>query len=111
MRSKVQDNCVYTITHAMQYSNVSVVYLQVRWLSNDEHVVLHPELRLTVEPDEYEVIPGHARSDLAACHMEFHVTPTLDSDLDNIRFGLVPLQRPRPEPIPQVYLNQPVSFE
>ncbi|WP_019913700.1 hypothetical protein [Paenibacillus sp. HW567] len=114
MKTTLEGDVEYTLTHAMQYEKYSIVTLEVKYFKETVSPVnIQPELTLAVQGDaDYEVDGHGARGGGPHLQLQFMVSPPLPKDLSNVSFSLVPgssgFIRPRLE---EVVLDKPVSFQ
>lgn len=115
MKIAVESDVEYAITHAMQYSEFSIVSVQFTYLrASEKEVSLSPALSLVVEGSGigYEVQHYGGHSGGPKAQLQFAVSPPLPSELQDIRFLLVPggLTFMRMNHT-EIKLNQQVDFE
>ncbi|MBW4085054.1 hypothetical protein [Paenibacillus sp. S150] len=114
MKTTLEGDAEYTLTHAMQYEKLSIVTLEIKYLKETVgHVHLDPRLTLSVlGAAEYEVDSHSGNGGGAHLNLQFRVAPPLPQDIGSIQLSLVPGSSrfigPRYE---EVVLEQPVAFE
>ncbi|WP_151737955.1 hypothetical protein [Paenibacillus tengchongensis] len=114
MKISVQSDVEYAITHAMQYSEFSIVSVQITYLkASEKEVNLSPALTLAVEgSSEYEVQHYGGHGGGPKTQIQFAVSPPLPPDLEDVRLRLVPggltFMMPR---YTEIQLNEQVDFD
>ncbi|WP_150271967.1 hypothetical protein [Paenibacillus tepidiphilus] len=113
MKIAVESDVEYAITHAMQYSEFSIVSVQFTYLkASEKEVSLSPALSLVVEGGTgYEVQHYGGHSGGPKAQLQFAVSPPLPSDLQDICFSLVPGGLTFMQRYTEIKLNQQVDFE
>lgn len=92
MKTTLQEDAEYTLTHAMQHEKLSIVTLEIRYLKETVgHVNVNAELMLAVVGDTDYEIDGHgAHGGGAHLQMQFMVSPPLPEEISSVEFSLVP---------------------
>ncbi|MEK8211186.1 hypothetical protein [Paenibacillus sp. FSL L8-0463] len=113
MKTTLDGDFEYMLTHSMQYEKLSIVTLEIKCLKEMvERVHINPMLKLAVLSEtSYEVENHGANGGGAHVHMQFMISPPLPEDLSTTQFSLVPgssrFQRPAFE---EVKLDKQIDF-
>ncbi|MGN7764559.1 hypothetical protein [Paenibacillus sp. 22594] len=113
MKTTLQDDAEYTLTHAMQHEKLSIVTLEIRYLKETVgHVNVNAELMLAVVGDTDYEIDGHgAHGGGAHLQMQFMVSPPLPEEISSVEFSLVPGSNRFIRPIrEEVILDKQIDF-
>ena len=104
----------YTLTHSMQYENLSIVSAEIKCLkATTERISIEAPLTLAVlGGDEYDVQMHRGHGGSAEVQMQFMVSPPLPEVMDSIEFSLIPagsggFTRPRYK---EVTLDKQIDF-
>jgi len=106
------DDITYQITRMEQYSDFSLIYVDIFTRDDAQTADLNIQLRLHVEPAEERHIQVHrAQSQVNQVSLVYMVSPRLSDDVGSYKFALIPHPVPRyPRPI-EVVLDQQVVFD
>lgn len=114
MKKAVVGSCEYSLTHVMQHELASIVFVDIRYLSEEDQHGLHlkPNLMLEVIGDQpYGVRRQGVRGGGSHTEMQFLVSPPLPDSLERVAFSLVPSAMFLERKIREVTLDQQVDFE
>lgn len=113
MKKAVAGSCEYMLTHSMQHEHASIIFVDIRYLTEDSHEVhLKPNLMLEVigeQPYEVRRQGSHGRGSRAEIH--FAVYPPLPDTLEHVEFSLIPSAVFMENKIREVILDQQIDFE
>ncbi|MHA6534262.1 chorismate mutase family protein [Paenibacillus sp. BAC0078] len=113
MKTTLEGDVEYTLTHAMQYERYSIVTLEIKYLKETVSPVnIQPELTLAVHGGtDYEIKEHGARGGGSHLQMQFMVSPPLPQDLSTISLSLVPGSNRFIRPVRvEVILDKKVDF-
>lgn len=112
MQKVTMDDITYQITRMEQYSDFSLIYVDIFTRDDAQTADLNIQLRLHVEPAEERHIQVHrAQSQVNQVSLVYMVSPRLSDDVGSYKFALIPHPVPRyPRPI-EVVLDQQVVFD
>lgn len=103
----------YALTHSMQYENLSMLTVEIKYLKETaERISIEALLTLVIlGKTEYEANIHGGRGGGAQIQLHFMVTPPLPEKLDDIEFSLVPAfgGLPRPRSV-EVTLDKQIDF-
>ncbi|MDA8206554.1 MAG: hypothetical protein M0Z36_10825 [Thermaerobacter sp.] len=112
MQKAVTEGITYQITRMEQYSDFSLVYVDIFTHEDAETTALDVQLMLHVEPAADRQIQIHRSQGQAnQASLVYIVSPRLPNDVDSYKFALIPHAFPRhPRPV-EVVLDRPIVFE
>ncbi|MCC8435847.1 hypothetical protein HP567_014990 [Brevibacillus sp. M2.1A] len=113
MKTTVLDGFTYTLTHAMQHKNLSIVHVEIKsGLTDYEDIgMLRPHLMLEIKSSqEHHVRKSGARGSERKISLQFMVSPALPDQLDSVGFSLTPYAAPRELPPLEYVLDKEVHF-
>ncbi|MFC3750391.1 hypothetical protein [Paenibacillus sp. GCM10012306] len=112
MQKSTQDQCEYSLTHAMQYASYSLVTVEIKYRQEEaEDVQLQPNLTLAVIGDsEYTVQRHGSRGGGTHAQLQFVVIPALPNELNGVVFSLVPEAMFLERKLREINLNRQVDF-
>ena len=112
MQKTVTEDITYQITRMEQYSDFSLVYMDIFTNEESETAALDVQLMLHVEPTEDRQIQLYqSRGQTNQVLFVYIVSPKLPNNVDSYKFAMVPHAFPRhPRPIEMV-LDQPIVFD
>jgi hypothetical protein len=113
MKKTVVDGFEYSLTHAMQHKNASIVFLEIEQVQGEEmngHV--RPQLLLEVKGNqEYYVRRNGSHGGGGQAQVRFMVTPPLPNNINECSLGLIPYAAPMEYPPKEIILDKEVVFE
>ncbi|RED66147.1 hypothetical protein [Cohnella lupini] len=112
MKKSIVEFCEYTLTHSMQYKNVSIVFVDIRLQNADEREVhLKPNLLLEIISDQQFVVRRYgSRGGGAQTEMQFIISPPIPESLVNLEFSLVPSAVFLERKIQEIVLDRQIDF-
>ncbi|MBW5466458.1 hypothetical protein GPJ61_01045 [Brevibacillus formosus] len=113
MKTTVLDGFTYTLTHAMQHKNLSIVHVEIKSVMTDDENIgrIRPHLILEIaSSQEHHVRKSGARGSDREISLQFMVSPALPDQLDSVRFSLTPYAAPRELPPLEYVLDKAVHF-
>ncbi|MGG4439797.1 hypothetical protein [Brevibacillus fortis] len=112
MKTTILDGITYTLTHAIQHKNVSIVHIEIKMADTDEDIgMLRPHLMLEIATSqEHHVRKSGARGSDREISLQFTVSPALPDQLDGVCFSLTPYAAPREQPPREHVLNKEIRF-
>lgn len=113
MKKVTKDHVTYTITHAMQYENCSIVHLDISYQKKENAVArIQPRLRLeVVSPEDYQIRHNGMHGGGTTIEMEELVIPKLPDDLLSVSFSLIPYLSEFENKVTEIVLDQPIEFD
>ncbi|OPA73026.1 hypothetical protein BVG16_30605 [Paenibacillus selenitireducens] len=112
MKKSIVESCEYTLTHSMQYKNVSIVFVDIR-LQNAEQREVHlkPNLLLEIISDQQFLVRRYgSHGGGAQTEMQFIISPPIPETLDNLEFSLVPSANFLERKIQEIVLDKQIDF-
>lgn len=113
MKTTRDGDIEYALTHSMQYENLSMLMVEIKYLKDAaERISIEAPLTLVIKgKTEYEVFIHGGRGGGAQIQIHFMVTPPLPEKLDDIEFSLVPAFRgfTRPRSV-EIILDKQIDF-
>ena len=102
------DNAVYAVTHMKQYTNLSVVSLEISLETDDENVgMMFARVSMSIGP-EYTCLQESGGGGGRSIQYSFTVTPPLPDDIAGVEFSLKITPMPDvPKPVP--FLLKPAA--
>lgn len=112
MKKSAVDECQYTLTHAMQHENGSVVEVEINCNDAvDNNVFIKPQLLLEVIGGrDYSVRRQGSHGSGTKAQIRFLIIPPLPHHIDGIQFSLVPCAIPFEHRPKELVLDKQIDF-
>jgi hypothetical protein len=114
MKKAFAMDCVFLITHALQYETRSELTIQASFTGEADHrISLRPMLDLAVIGGETEYATGSLGTSGGGMHaqLRYQIVPRLPDDLSEIAFSLVPGGYSLVHELKEIKLDRQVDFE
>jgi hypothetical protein len=113
MKKTILGDFEYTMTHAMQHQNSSIVSIEIKLLLLDMPISnFRPQLQLDVIGNQnYRVMRNGSRGGGGQMQLSYLVIPRLPDNLQDLHFALIPYASPMETLPKEVILDQEVKFD